>query len=384
MDIDEQRLDILFRFSQRMVENSSIKIFSTLILEEAIENADFIINQIRVGGQKARNLDIRICLESNLIGQETVGAGGFSNALRTIPQSLKIAQTMERFAPEALLINFANPSGMITEAIRLSSKIKVIGVCNIPLLMKMDISKHFNWNLSELDMDYIGLNHLSWLRRVFLNKREVTSIVLKEYPYLGNGRYRFPRSLIKELRVLPSPYLRYFYFPQKVLRELKLAPQTRAEQVMQIEQRLLDIYKSLEIREKPSLLNSRGGIYYGETAVNLILALLDLEKQTIILNIPNSDTVPWMNSDSIIEVPCEVSSSGIFLVNIGQVEPWQKAIISTIKSYEELTIRASLEGDRNLAFKALLIHPLVGAATKAKVILKKILDTHKQYLPQFD
>ncbi|MCL5774237.1 MAG: 6-phospho-beta-glucosidase [Firmicutes bacterium] len=388
MDIDPGRLGILSEFSKKMIKKAgvSINISATTVLEEAIKEASFIISQIRVGGQSARVFDEKIALESEVIAQETTGAGGFSCALRTIPVMLEIGKKVKEISPSAWLINFTNPSGIITEALLQKTGIKAAGLCNVPLVME----RHFAGLLDikgKLELDYAGLNHLSWVVDAFHNRKSVMEELLKK----GDELLRLKKdeeSLIKEstidaIGIIPSPYLRYFYYEKKILEEQKNVP-LRAEKVKEIENNLLKEYSKKNFKNLPELLMERGGSLYSESAINVIKALVSEKESIQIVNYSQQGAFNDMKKENVMELPFKISSRGISPSYKGRVLPQFAAVlIKRIKMFEEFTIEAALTGSREKAINALKIHPLVGNSVKAEEILNKILEVHKQYLPAF-
>lgn len=382
-DIDAKRLQIVGGLCQRMVKGSrKLQVTLASARRDSLEGANFVVIQIRVGGQEARQKDTLLGLSHGLIGQETVGIGGFSKALRTIPVVLEIARELQECSPRGVILNFTNPAGMVTEALNKYSRVAAVGLCNIPWLMKKDIANYFKWDPSGISFDYVGLNHLSWARRISYKGKDVTAKILQESKKLGQGRYPFPKELIQSLGMLPSPYLQYYYDREGMVKKLKSNQKTRAQEVMAIEKALLKIYQNPRIAKKPKELEKRGGIYYGEAAASLMTSLLNSSPEVHILNYPNK-VFPWLPPDAVIEAPFLVSSTTLKPVSIGEVELPVRGLISLMKAYEALTIEAAIHGDRDLAYQALLLNPLVGNANLAHQLLSEIIKLHKPLLPQF-
>ncbi|MCX7845191.1 MAG: 6-phospho-beta-glucosidase, partial [Dictyoglomaceae bacterium] len=289
MDINEERLNIITEFSKRMInkKKASIDLKSTLSLDNALEGASFVINQIRVGGQKARLLDETIPQEFNLLGQATTRTVVFANALSTMPVVLNIAKKMEDLSPNAWLINFANPSGIITEAISKYSKVKVLGLCNVPINFQNYFAKILNVSLEEVFLDYFGLNHLSFVRRVFVNGKDRTN---EAFSKIKEFLSEEERKVLEYLNMFPNYYLRYFYFREEKVEELK-SKSKRAEEVLKIEEKLFELYKDPNLDEKPKELEKRGGALYSKSAVNLIFHLLGLRRGFQVVNIKNQGAI---------------------------------------------------------------------------------------------
>jgi len=385
LDPDAKRLEILAEFSRRLLSahGASTRVFTTSALSEAIHQADFVISQIRVGGQAARQKDTELGLRYNLVGQETTGCGGFACALRHIPASVEIARAMEKHAPKATLINFTNPAGIVTEALHRASPIKTIGICNVPWVMRRDIADYYKVPFESVELEYFGLNHLSWATKIKIRDEDKTGDVLRHASDIHAERYRFPQELIQSIEALPSPYLRYYYLTPDVIEELKQAQKTRAQEVMEIEGELLCQYSNPKLVEKPPQLMKRGGIYYGEVAVSAMKAMVGKTQSRQIVNLPNGKVFDWLPKEAVIEFPWKISQSGFVPDKTPVVSPSMKALMIEVKTYEELTIEAALKGDRKAAYLALLVNPLVGSASKAKKVLDEILEINSAYLPQF-
>lgn len=392
MDINPTRLEILGAFAQRMVNTAgaSIQISTTADRQAAIAGADFVISQFRVGGMESRNQDIRLGLRHNTIGQETTGVGGFAKALRTIPVALDVCRDMRALAPSAWLINFTNPSGLVSEAIMKYGGVKVIGLCNVPITMKMMIARAMRWDAARVRLDYVGLNHLGWVRHVYLDGEDRMDQVLGKIDFFLRlpivsrlaGKY-FDRELIQALRMLPSPYLRYYYNTAQVLEEERRAKKNRAEVVMELEQRLLERYKDPRLKRKPRELGQRGGAYYSTAAVQLISALHNDAGDEQIVNVRNGDCIADLPPDAVVEVPCVIHKDGARPLPVGHVEPVIRGLMQAVKTYEQLAVEAAVHGDRRMAFQALLAHPLIRQADLAKALLEDLLVVNHQFLPQF-
>lgn len=379
-DISPERLDTITSFCQRMADHrgASFRIKKTLVLEEAVEGASFIILQIRVGGQDARHRDERLGLRHNLIGQETTGAGGFAKAIRTIPVVLKIAQVINRIGDHPWLINFTNPSGIITETLLRYSGVRTIGLCNIPIEMRIEISKFLGVEVERVEIDYFGLNHLGWIRGIRLNGVDVIEDVLMN---LKNQKYPanipdidYGRDLLSALGMIPSPYLRYYYMTEEVLSELMSSPMTRAQEVMDIERQLFDYYKDENNFEKPSLLSKRGGAWYSRVALNVIEALISPKPSKEIVNTLNMGAIPGMPDDASVEVPCEISTDGVKTIAQSSIPEEVFGLMRQVKAYERLTIECALTRSREKALLALMANPLVRTLSKARAVLSDLIE----------
>ena len=378
-DIDAERLDVVGSFISRMAAHAGapFEVSMGMDLDEAVSGSDFILSQIRVGGQQARHRDILTGLKHGLIGQETTGVGGFAKAMRTIPVVLDICRRIEALAPGACLINFTNPSGLITEAILNHSTVRAVGLCNIPYELKMTAAKELDVDAESVRLDYVGLNHLAWIRRLFVDGRDVTPVLLE---MLASGEVPknipdldYDADLIRALGVFPQYYLRYYYYPGRMLRAILSKDRTRAEEVMEIEAELLDYYRDIANRTKPELLNNRGGAYYSTAAVLLIDAIANDTGAEHIVNVANEGTIPELPDDAVVEVPSLVGSAGAKPLPMEHVQEEILGLIQIVKAYERLTIRAATAQDYRAAYLALLNHPLGPSAENAGKVLDDII-----------
>ncbi len=397
VDIEEgrEKLEIVGALAKRMVEKAGvpIRIHLTLDRREAIRDADFVTTQIRVGLLEARARDERIPLRYNCIGQETTGAGGFAKALRTVPVILDICRDMEELAPNAFLLNFTNPAGLVTEAIIKHSSIRSIGLCNLPIGTQMQIAKLADVDRTDVDMEWVGINHLNWATQLRVNGTDILSGILdkasgqdaigvKNIPDFG-----WDRDFLRSLGALPCSYLHYYYMADRMLTEELEAAKTkgtRAEVVQEIERELFELYKDPNLAIKPPQLEQRGGAYYSLAAVNLISSIYNKRKDIQQVNVRNQGILPFLPDDASIEVNCVIDSEGAHPVRIETpVAPQIRGLIQVVKAYEELTVEAAVKGDRGAAVQALTIHPLVPSAEVARKLVDEIIAENKAYLPQF-
>lgn len=389
MDIDPRKLEIVGGLAKRMKDaaNTNIEIVITNDLEHAIEGASFVINQIRVGGMGARILDEKIPLQFGVIGQETTGPGGFAKALRTIPVVLKIAQTIERLSPNAFLINFTNPAGLITEALARYSPVSVIGLCNLPVGAEMRLSKQLDVARNRLQLDWVGLNHLNWIRGVTLDGVDVWDQVFQQeldeaQEYEGDG-WHFSVNLLENLGMIPCGYLNYYYNHDLLLAKQMKSAKTRGEEVQEIEDRLMEMYQNPELNEKPELLEQRGGAYYSKAAVDLISAIANDKEEIHIVNTINQGAIENLPTEVVVEVPCVIDSEGAHPLMTDALPLEIRGLVQVVKSYEELTAVAGAEGSRRQALLALLAHPLTPSYQAAQGLLDSLLTAHRVHLPQF-
>ncbi|MDH7482132.1 MAG: 6-phospho-beta-glucosidase [Armatimonadota bacterium] len=382
MDIDEHKLEIVGNLAIRMAERSSLgaEIELTTDRKKAIEGAAFILTQIRVGGIPARIKDEHIPLEFGILGQETTGPGGFAKALRTIPVMLDIARDIEKLAPGAWLINFTNPSGIITEALLKHSKVNVIGLCNVPIGMIKSFAAKFECQPEDLHLTYIGLNHLSWVTRVTIRGRDVTKEAVEK---AAAGRAPEDQEWMRQYCMIPNGYLHYYYARDKVVEEQRKAGKTRGEIVAEVESNLLKTYQNPKLSRKPKLLEKRGGAHYSTAAVSLASAIYNNKKELHIVNVRNQGTIQCLPYDCAIEANCVVDGTGAHPLSIGEVPLEIRGLLQAVKCYEELTVIAGVEGSYTAALQALVAHPLVPSFAVARELLERILEANKEYLPQF-
>lgn len=387
MDIDPERLEITGKLAQRMVQRAgmSTKIILTTDRKQALTERDFVVTQIRVGLMEGRARDERIPLEFGIIGQETTGPGGFSMALRTIPVMVEMAREMAELSPNGWMINFTNPSGLIAEAVNRHSKARSIGLCNVPITLQSRLAELLNVDRDQIVMDYFGLNHLTWIRKVFLDGKDVTRKVMDEILYGKESElsgYAFNKKMVEALGMIPGGYLQYYYHRDKILEKLLSSP-GRAEVVMKIDRELLDLYSDPDLNEKPLILEQRGGAWYSDAAVALISAISNDKKETHIVNVRNNGSLLGLESDVVVEVPAYIDSAGAHPVTLGEVPLSIKGLIQIVKNYELLTVEAAIEGSYGKALLALANHPLVTNVDVAEKLLDRILEENKAYLPLF-
>ena len=394
IETGRHKLDVIHKLGQRMFLASGLSTLLTCSYspEEALVGADFVLNQIRVGGLEGRALDEKISNEFGLIGQETTGAGGLFLALRTIPVVLNIARLMEKMCPKAFLINFTNPAGMVTEAILRATSIRCIGLCNVPINMKHEIAELLEKPVNDLSFDYVGLNHLSFITKVYDEHKDYTEELLNRaleiqeivanVPQVEN-----PEAVIKAIGLIPSPYLSYFYYEnQQVQMELEKLSEglgTRANEVMQAESELFEIYKDLELVSKPDALKKRGGSLYSEAALQLIEAIVYDSKAQLTVNVLNGNAIVGLPANASVEVNCIVDANGASPIGSQKLPPAVKGLIQQVKSYEQLAIQAVIDQDIQLAKQAILNNPLVHDAHVALKVFDALFEAHHEYLTYF-
>lgn len=388
----EEKVSINTAFAKRMVEKAGlpISVRYTLDRREGLKDASFVIAQIRVGGLDAREKDERIPLKYDVIGQETTGPGGFFKALRTIPVMLSICRDMEEVCKDAWLINFTNPSGIITEAILKNTKVKCIGLCNVSINMRYDAAERLSVSPDELDCRFIGLNHLSVMNHAYYQGKDrildAVNVENKESVVKNIKKDEEMDAVARELGCLLSPYMQYFYTEKEALRHEKLEAigltGTRAAQVKEVEKNLFECYKDVNLREKPAALAKRGGARYSMAAICLIDSIYNDTNDVQVVDVFNNGIIPQLPDDVVIEVNCRIGRNGAAPL-ASDVPSSVLGLIEQVKAYEEFTIEAAITGDRNKALIALLNNPLVHDVRDAKGILNELLEAHRAYLPAF-
>ena len=393
VDIEEgiEKLHIITELSKRMVAKSQlpIKVYGTTNRREAIAGADFVCTQIRVGMLEARKWDERIPIKYNVIGQETTGPGGMMKGLRTIPVILDICKDMEELAPDAWLLNFTNPAGMVTEAVHKYSSIKSVGLCNSPIGFNKWLMEFFKLPAERIYAEFVGINHLHWVSDVVIDGQSKLQELI-DYPQsykAANVPFEaWSHRFLDSLQAIPSYYLSYFYMTDKLLKEQQEAAKgsgSRAEVVKKVEEELFELYRNVELEEKPKQLELRGGAYYSEAAVLLMRSIYNDARDIQTLNVRNGRIIDFLPEDASIEVNCVVTKQGPIPLPLRKIPPSVKGLLAAVKQYESLTIEAAVHGDRKIALQAMVHHPLVPSVEIAEQLLDEMLKQNKQYLPKF-
>jgi 6-phospho-beta-glucosidase len=383
-DIDEQRREVVGGLAARMLARQGYDgvLEITDDLERALDGAHFVLIQIRVGGQEARLSDETVPLACGCIGQETTGAGGLGKALRTVPVVLEIAERVrERAADGAWIVDFTNPVGIVTRAL-LDHGHRAVGLCNVAITTQRAISRLLDVEPERVQIDQVGLNHLSWARFVRVDGEDVLPDLLASHGEELAQEVGLRRGLLDELGVLPSYYLHYFYEHDAVLAD-QLDAVPRAATVAEIERGLLELYRDPNLTEKPALLEQRGGAFYSEAAIGLVGSLATGDGGVHVVDIQNEGTVAGMAADDVVEVPARVDRGGAHPLPQPPVAPELLGLMQHVAAYERLAARAAVSGDRALVHKALLTHPLVAQDTVSADLVERLLDAGVQHLPQF-
>lgn len=398
VDVEEgkHKLEIVGELAKRMVEKAGVpmEIHLTLDRREALKDADFVTTQLRVGLLDARIKDERIPLSHGLIGQETNGAGGMFKALRTIPVILDIDKDMAELCPNAFLINFTNPAGMVTEAlIRYGKNKKVIGLCNVPINMEKAAANMLGVDHSRIRMDFVGLNHMVYGKKIFLDGSDVTNRVVDA---IADGKmgaivknikdFEWDADFIKSLGMMPCPYHKYYYETQEMLEsELKefAKGETRAEVVKRLEDDLFKLYDDPNLDIKPPQLEKRGGALYSDAACRLINSIYNDKGDIQPVDCRNNGAIEGLDDDSAVEVSCVITKEGPRPLAMGKLPLQITGLVQEIKTFEKLVIEAAVTGDYHTALMAMSMNPLVPSDKMAKILLDELLVAHKDYLPQF-
>jgi 6-phospho-beta-glucosidase len=306
---------------------------------------------------------------------------------------MNIARKVEKLAPDAWIINFTNPAGIVTEAISRYTKAKIIGVCNVPITMHHMIANMLKSPFDQVQLQFAGLNHMVWVHQVTQNGKDVTRDVIemlcdgaaltmnniKEEPW--------PPEFLRAMGAIPCPYHRYFYQTREMLEEeIEAAKErgTRAEQVMQVEKELFELYADPQLDSKPEQLSFRGGSFYSEVALELIRSIHNNLGTQLVVNTANRGAIHGLPDDAVIETNCVIDAQGAHPLAFGALPEHMLALTQQVKAYERLTIEAAVHGDRDSALLALATNPLVGNAKIAQPLLEEVLEVNKPYLPQFN
>ncbi|WP_256384903.1 6-phospho-beta-glucosidase [Photobacterium toruni] len=389
------KVEIIAALTRRMLDHNGLSHVIVSVHfspDEAIKGADYVLTQFRVGQLPARAADERLGLKYGLLGQETTGVGGFAKALRTIPVMLDIAKKVEQLAPNAWIINFTNPAGIVTEAVSRYSNAKIIGLCNVPVTMHHMIATMLKADYNDVQLRFAGLNHMVWAHEVILKGENVTNKVIEMLcdgaALTMNNIKEEPWSpeFLRALGAIPCPYHRYFYQTQTMLQdEIKQAANegTRAEQVMKVEHELFELYQDPKLDHKPEQLSFRGGSFYSEVAIELVCAIHNNLGTRLVVNTTNNGTIIGLPDDAAIETDCIIDSQGAHPLAFGHLPDSMHGLTQQIKAFERLTIEAAVHGNKEAALLALVTNPLIGDAQLAQPILDDILRINVQYLPQF-
>jgi 6-phospho-beta-glucosidase len=398
VDIEDgkEKLEIVGNLAKRMVEkaNLPIEIHMTLDRREALKDADFVTTQFRVGLMDARIKDELIPLKYDVIGQETNGPGGLLKGFRTIPVILDICKDIEELCPEAWLINFANPSGMVTEAVHNYTNMKkMIGLCNVPIGVHHGLAKCMDVEPERIQIDFAGLNHLVYGLKVYLDGVECMDEAIEGIinPKAGLNmkniaEANWEKDFIRGLGLIPCPYHKYYYKTDEMLQKCKEEAETkgsRGQVVAKLEEELFELYKDPNLGIKPPQLEERGGSHYSDAACELINAIYNDKKTIQTVNTLNRGAISNLPYDCAVEINCVITKDGAKPISVGELPAQVIGLVSEIKAFERMGVKAAVTGDYNTALVAMTINPLVAGDIVAKKILDEMLEAHKKYVPQF-
>lgn len=393
VDIEEgkEKLHTIADLSKRMIAKSGlpITVVETLDRRSAIFEADFVCTQIRVGMLEARKWDELIPLRYNVIGQETTGPGGMMKGLRTIPVILDICKDIEELAPDAWLLNFTNPAGMVTEAVHKYSSVKSVGLCNSPIGFQKWLAEFFELPTEKIYAEFVGINHLHWVSDIVIDgKSKLQELIDYPQSYKANNVPfdSWDHRFLNALKAIPSYYLSYYYMTDAMLEEQKEAAATtgsRAEVVKKVEEELFELYRNVELSTKPEQLEQRGGAYYSEAAVLLMRSIYNDSRDIQTLNVRNNGIIDFLPEDASIEVNCVVTKQGPLPIPLRKIPSSIRGLLAAVKQYESLTIEAAVRGDRDIALQAMVHHPLMPSITVAEQLLDEMLAKNKPFLPLF-
>ena len=373
-DVDRDRREVVGGMARRMLARQGYEglLEVTGDLDAAVADADYVLIQIRVGGQEARLRDETMPLACGCIGQETTGAGGFAKAMRTVPVILEIAERVRALAaPDAWIVDFTNPVGIVTRAL-LDGGHRAVGLCNVAIGFQRQFAVWLGVEPARVVVDQVGLNHLTWVRRVLLDGTDVLPALLAEHGDQLADDIELPRRLLDELGAVPSYYLRYFYAHDAVLRE-QLEGEPRAAVVQEIERNLLDLYRDPAVDERPDLLMQRGGAFYSEAALGLISSLTTGDGAVHEVDVRNGETLAGLAPDDVVEVPARVGREGPEPLLQPPLAAELLGLVQHVAAYERLTVRAALSRDPVDARKALLSHPLIGQVELVDGLLDRLV-----------
>jgi 6-phospho-beta-glucosidase len=373
-DIDPGRLEVVGGLAGRMLARVGFagRLLCTGDLDRALDGAGAVLLQLRVGGQAARLRDETVPLRCGCIGQETTGAGGLAKALRTVPVVLEIAARARQLAaPDAWIVDFTNPVGIVTRAL-LDAGHRAVGLCNVAIGFQREFARLLEVEPERVAIDQVGLNHLTWVRAARLDGAEVLDDLIARFGEEIAAGLELPQALLAELGVVPSYYLRYFWCHDAVLAEQREGT-PRAATVAEIERELLALYRDPLLDEKPALLEQRGGAFYSEAATALLAALATGDGSVHVLDVRNGGALPGLADDDVVEVPARVGRDGPVALAQAPLAPELLGLVQHVAAYERLAARAALSRDPADVRRALLAHPLIGQVDRVDALADEML-----------
>jgi 6-phospho-beta-glucosidase len=384
MDPDAHRLEVVGGFARRMLEHERLDTVVELTVDRtaALRDADVVLIQLRVGGQAARLGDETLPLRHGCIGQETTGVGGAAKALRTVPVVLDVADEARRVAkPDAWVIDFTNPVGIVTRAL-LDAGHRAIGLCNFAIGMQRWAADTLRVEPHRVQVDPVGLNHFSWIRRILLDGEDVLPAMIADRMDDLTAHVPFAGELVESLGAIPSSYLSFYYHHDRILAEQRRS-RPRADVVREVEAALLTAYADHALRERPDELSKRGGAHYSDAAVDLLVSLFTGDGATHVLDVHNQGTLSGLAPTDVVEVLCRVDRDGAAPLPQPPVPADFAGRIAAVIGYERLIARAAVTGDVTLLKRALLAHPLIGQWDLVDRLVPEMLSADAAHLPQF-
>lgn len=380
-DVDEERLRILTGMTRRMLERGGhpARLASGTRLEDAVAGADAVLIQLRVGGQAVRVVDESVPVACGCLGQETTGYGGLAKALRTVPVVLDIARRVRALSPQAWIVDFTNPVGIVTKAL-LDEGHRAVGLCSAAMVFQRHFARVLHVPPESVELDHVGLNHLTWELGVRVDGEDVLPRLVDDHVDEVAPATGLPAELVRRLGVVPSYYLHYFYEHDDVV-EHQRAHRSRAQEVAEIERELLELYADPRVDEKPALLGRRGGAFYSEAAVELLASLFGRNPNgRHVVNLRNDGALPFLADDAVVEVAARVDGGDVAPADVPSLDPVQRGLVAHVSAYEELALDAALRGGRERVFRALLAHPLVGQAALAETLADRMIEANREFL----
>lgn len=394
MDIDENKLGIVTAIVKKMMAETlpEVMVTSTSDRIEAITGCAFILCQIRVGGLAGRVLDEKIPLKYNVIGQETVGPGGFAMALRSLPEMYSIAEDIKKYAPDAWLINYSNPSGMVAAMLAKYTDINAISICDVPIGVQHFVASLLKLPRERVKLDYVGLNHLGWFRKVFVDGKNIMPM-LEDMAKKADIMAMLPSDdektlhegemmlrIFNKLGVIPSSYLQYYYLTRESLQAQLAADKTRGEVVQGLEKELLAHFEDVAQHDDVRLWKSRGGQWHSDLMVGIISTIYNDKGQEYVINVINQGCVPGMDPQACVEIPCLIDKRGVRPMHVDRPSPDMLGLMQLVAAYESLTVEAAMEQDYSKALRALNLNPLVPSLELAEKILIDYLEAHGDFI----
>lgn len=370
----EGKLQLVSAFSQRMLDKNGFptKIVATTDVAEGVKGSNYILNQIRVGGMMARARDERVPPMFDMIGDETLGAGGIANAFRTLPVVLEYARVIERAAPEATLINLTNPMGTIVEALNKITSMNVIGICDVPTVYTKRIAKILNTDSRDIWVDYFGLNHIGWIQDVKVDGRSQMERLLDRITRKKPDG--FDVELVELFRMIPTRFVSFFFRKDDILKKQKELVKYRGEELYEAEQLILEQYEDEDLCEVPELTKDRNAVWYEQSIIPLVEGLESDEERELVLCVKNNGALKELPEEAAVEVPAVVSKKGIQVRKVGESPCFLKGLFYSVKASERLTVEAVIQNSYDLALQALVIHPLVPSLNAARGFLDKMIE----------